>query len=147
MMNIKGLFNRLTQSSISIKIATLAVIMVWGMVLIALLAVTFLLLEQPTHTLPPTPGGTIPTITLEPAAGPPGTTVRVQGEGWAPASMVLIYLMAPGETELPSYAVAGFNADALGGFTTGFVVPSGPGWEDQGLAMVVAREAVGGAAS
>jgi PKD repeat protein/uncharacterized protein YraI len=61
--------------------------------------------------------------------------------------MVLIYLMAPGETELPSYAIAGFNAGALGQFTTGFVVPSGPGWKDQGLAMVVAREAEGGAAA
>ncbi len=146
-MDIDGLFKKLTQYSITIKIATLAVIMVWGMVLIALLAVTFLLLEQPTHTLPPTPGGTIPTITLDPATGPPGTTVRVQGEGWDPGSMVLIYLMAPGDTETPSYAVAGFNADALGGFTTGFVVPSGPEWEDPGLAMVAAREATGGAAA
>ena len=146
-MNSKGLINRLTRSSVSIRIATLAVLVVWGMVLIALLAITFLLLEQPTHTLPPTPGGTIPKITLEPAAGPPGATVRVKGEGWVPGSMVFIYLKAPGETELPSYAVAGFNADAMGRFTTGFVVPSGPGWENQGLATVVAQVAEGGAAA
>jgi PKD repeat protein len=146
-MDVKGLFNRLTQSTISIKLATLSVIVVWGMVLIALLAVTFLLLEQPSHTLLPTPGGSTPTIRLDPGTGPPGTTVRVQGEGWTPGSMILIYLMAPGETELPSYAVAGFNADALGRFTTGFVVPSGLGWESQGLAMVTAREATGGAAA
>jgi hypothetical protein len=146
-MDIKGLFKRLTQSSISIKIATLAVIMVWGMVLIALLAISFLLTEQPTQTQAPAPGDTVPTIRLDPGAGPPGTTVHVQGEGWVPGSMVLIYLMAPGETELPSYAIAGFNAGALGQFTTGFVVPSGPGWKDQGLAMVVAREAEGGAAA
>jgi len=117
------------------------------MVLIALLTITFLLLEQPTHTLPPTPGGTIPKITLEPAAGPPGATVRVKGEGWVPGSMVFVYLKAPGERELPSYAVAGFNADAMGRFTTGFVVPSGPGWENQGLATVVAQVAEGGAAA
>jgi uncharacterized protein YgiM (DUF1202 family) len=146
-MAIEGFFNRLTESSISIRIATLAVITVWSMVLIALLAGSFLLLEQPTHTLPPTPGGSIPTIRLDPPAGPPGTIVHVHGEGWVPGSMVLIYLMAPGETELPSYAVAGFNAGALGRFRTGFVVPSGPGWRNQGLAMVVAREAEGGAAA
>jgi PKD repeat protein/uncharacterized protein YraI len=146
-MDQKGLFNRLAQSSLSIKIATLAVAVVWGLVLVTLIAFTILLLEKPTQTLPPPPGETTPTIALEPATGQPGTTVGVRGEGWNPGDMVLVFLMAPGETEPPSYAVAGLNADALGRFATGFVVPAGPEWENQGLATILAQAAEGGAAA
>jgi PKD repeat protein len=143
-MDIEGLYKRLAQNPTSIRLATLAVIAVWGVALVALVALVVLLTEQPGQTMPPASDGTMPAISLNPAAGGPGSTVGVQGEGWEAGSLILIYLVAPGQTETPSYAVAGMNADALGRFTTGFVVPSGPGWEKQGLATVVARVAEGG---
>ncbi|UCC86494.1 MAG: PKD domain-containing protein [Anaerolineales bacterium] len=146
-MDIEGLYRKFSQSSISIKLVTLAVGIVWGMVLVAFIAVTILLLEQPTHTLTPTPGGPTPVITLDPAVGPPGTTVGVRGEGWNPGDVVLIYLMAPGETELPSYAVAGLNADTQGQFAVSIVVPAEPGWENQGVATIVAQIAETGTAA
>jgi PKD repeat protein len=145
MMDIKGLYNRLAQSPLSIRIATLAVVAMWGLVLVAFIAFAILLLEQPTYTQPPTQGEATPAIALDPGAGLPGTTVRVRGEGWKPGTMVLIYLIAPSQAEPPSYAIAGLNADALGQFTTGFVVPTGTDWENQGLATVMAREIEGGA--
>ncbi len=147
MDSIKGLYNRLAKSQTTIQVATVAVVLVWGLVLVALLAGWGLLMESQAQTSPQTLDGTTPAITLDPAAGPPGTTVFVHGEGWDPGSLVMIYLAAPGETELPSYAVAGLTADAEGHFTGGFVVPTGPEWENQGLATVTAQVAGGGASA
>jgi PKD repeat protein len=145
-MKIKRFLDQFVQSPTNIKIAAMAVVAVWGLVLIALVVGTILLMERPAQTLPPTPGGVTPAITLEPAAGPPGTTVTVRGEGWTSNHVVLLYLMAPGQTEPTNFAIAGSTADAEGRFTARFVVPSEPGWEDAGLATVIAQTAEGASA-
>jgi PKD repeat protein len=145
-MKIKRFLDQFIQSPTNIKIAAMAVVAVWGLVLVALVVGTILLLERPAQTLPPTPGGGTPAIALEPAAGTPGTTVTVRGEGWTSNHVVLLYLMAPGQTEPPNFAIAGSTADAEGRFTARFVVPSEPGWEDAGLATVIAQTAEGASA-
>jgi PKD repeat protein/uncharacterized protein YgiM (DUF1202 family) len=142
-MKIKRFLDQFIQSPTNIKIAAMAVVAVWGLVLVALVVGTILLMERPAQTLPPTPGGVTPAIVLEPAAGPPGTTVTVRGEGWTSNHVVLLYLMAPGQTEPPNFAIAGSTADAEGRVTARFVVPSEPGWEDAGLATVIAQTADG----
>jgi PKD repeat protein/uncharacterized protein YraI len=146
-MKIKRLFERFASSSVSTKITVVAVATIWALVFVALIAGAVLLLERPGQALQPTPGADMPKIVLEPAAGPMGTSVTVRGEGWDVGSMVLIYLVAPGETEPPVYAAASSVADSEGRFVTGFVVPSESRWENQGLATAIARAADSGAAA
>jgi PKD repeat protein/uncharacterized protein YraI len=139
---LKRLFSQFAQSTASIRIMRSAVVATWVLILVTL--APGCALEIPGQAQSPVPGAGTPEIVLEPSAGSVGTTVTVRGEGWNDGSMVLIYLVAPGETESPNYAVAGAAADAEGHFATEFVVPSEPGWEKQGLAMVIARAAEGG---
>jgi PKD repeat protein len=146
-MKIKNLLEQLT-SSTNVKIATVATIVIWVTILVAVIAGTiFMMTERPGKALQPTPDGSIPAIVLEPTSGSVGTPVTVRGEGWSAGSMVLIYLVAPDETEPPVHAVASSVADSEGRFTTGFIVPSEPGWQNQGLATVIARAADSGAAA
>ncbi len=140
---IKHLLNKLAQNSSRNKISIPAMIATWVLVSVALVAGCRF--EIPGQAQSPATGAGVPEIVLEPSAGSVGTDVTVRGEGWNAGSIVLIYLVAPGETEIPSYAMAGATVDADGGFVTEFVVPSEPGWEKQGLAMVIARVAEGGA--
>jgi PKD repeat protein/uncharacterized protein YraI len=147
-MKIKTLLKKLTGSTRSVKIATTTTIVIWVTIFVAVIAGTiFMLTERPAKSQQPTPDGSIPAIVLEPTSGPMGTPVTVRGEGWSAGSMVLVYLVAPGETEPPVYAVASSVADSEGRFTTGFVVPSESRWENQGLATVIARAADSGAAA
>jgi hypothetical protein len=143
-MKKQSLFDQFAHSSISIKIATIAVVTVWGMVLVTFIAGTILLLERPGLALQTTPDAGIPAITLDPTIAQSGSAVTVRGEAWNPGSTVLIYLAVPGETGTPSYATASAVADAEGRFTTSFVVPSGSGWENQGMATVTAQVSGGG---
>jgi len=142
---LKRLISKFADSSPNIKVATVAVVGVWTLVLITLVASVFLLLERPGQALPLNQIESSPEIILEPGVGPAGTAVTVHGVGWNSGSTVLIYLIAPGEIEPPNYAIAGATADAEGRFTARFVVPSEPGWESDGEAMVIARAAESGA--
>jgi chitodextrinase len=150
---IKLLFSQLTRSPTSIKIAIPAVTGILTLVLVMLTAACNFSVEQPSQALEPKPGVGFPVILLEPAVGQAGTLVTVQGERWNPGDMVLIYLIAPGETSLPTYASSGAVADAKGRFSTEFVVPLGANWEPAGepgshrLATVLARAEKSGASA
>ena len=147
-MNMKRLLNQFASSSTTIKVATAVTLVIWATIFITLIAGTiFLLTERPGEAQQPTPDGSKPAIVLEPTGGPIGTSVTVRGEGWDAGSMVLIYLVAPGEMEPPAYGVAGAVADLEGRFTAGFVFPFEPRWENQDQAMVIARAADSGAAA
>jgi PKD repeat protein/uncharacterized protein YraI len=135
---LKRLFSQFAQSTASIRIVRSAVVAIWVLVLVTLAPACAP--EIPGRAQSPAPGAGVPEIVLEPSVGSVGTTVTVRGEGWNDGSMVLIYLVAPGETEPPNYAVAGATVDAEGRFTVEFVVPLAPGWERQGLAIVIARD-------
>jgi PKD repeat protein/uncharacterized protein YgiM (DUF1202 family) len=145
-MKKTSLFDQFDDSSTSIKLATMAVLAVWGMVFVAVIGFAVLLLERPVVALEPTLNAAVPAIVLDPTTAQSGTTVMVRGESWNAGSTVLIYVTAPGETGTPSYAMSSAVADTDGRFTAGFIVPSGPGWENQGVATVTAR-VVGGNAS
>lgn len=147
MMKIRQHFDEFLQGSSIIKIATIAAVSVWSLVLVALIAGVVLVMEIPGQSQSITPAPTTPAIILEPTNGPPGTTITIRGEGWTPDDLVLIYLMAPGETEPASYAIAGNTADVTGQFVTGFVVPSEAAWAKQGIATVIARTTQGGASA
>lgn len=144
---LRRLYDEFSQSSTSVKIAISAVIMVWSLIIVTLIAGAVLFLESPGQAMQPTPGGGVPTISIDPASGPPGTAVTTQGQGWEPGQVVLLYLVAPGQTEAPNFASAGSTADAEGRFTAKFVVPSESDWQNAGLATVVARANDGGASA
>jgi len=143
----ESLLQRLAGSSTSIRVALTAVVAVWTTILALLILGVVLFLERPGQALQPTPGMGIPAITLEPTTGPTGTPLMIRGEGWTPGRTVLFYLIAPGQTQPPNYATAGSVVDAEGRLMVRVIVPSGPGWENQGLATVVARTAEGGASA
>jgi len=120
---IKLFFSQFTQGPLGIKITIPAVAGVLTLVLVMLTAACNFSVEQPSQALEPKPGVGFPVIILEPAVGQAGTLVTVQGERWNPGDMVLIYLIAPGETSLPTYASSGAVADAKGRFSTEFAQP------------------------
>jgi hypothetical protein len=136
-MNREGLFNK---SPASIKVALTVTIAVWTAVFVILIAGLVFLLERPGHALGSTPGASIPQVILEPDAGPPGTEVIVRGQGWTPGSSILIFLVAPGQSQPASYATSSAIADAQGRFSAGFTVPSDPGWQGPGQATVMVRD-------
>jgi hypothetical protein len=88
MMKTKNLLERLATSSVSVKIATIATIVIWITIFVALFGGTiFMLTERPGEAQRPTPDGSIPVIVLEPTSGSVGTPVTVRGEGWNAGSM------------------------------------------------------------
>jgi len=141
---IKQFLREFAQSSTPIKIVAIAVVMVWGMVLVTVVAASLLLMERPGQALPSTPGAGEAAISLEPGSGGPGTHVTVQGEGWKPNEMVLFFLTAPGQSVAPNYAVAGSTADAQGRFTAQFAIPEEADWQTRGVGTLTARVTTGG---
>jgi uncharacterized protein YraI len=141
---IKQFLREFNQSSPAIKIVAIAVVLVWGMVLVTVLAASLLLLERPGAALPSTPGAGQAAISLEPGSGSSGTLVTVQGEGWKPNEMVLFFLTAPGQSVAPNYAVAGSTADAQGRFTAQFAIPEEADWQTRGVGTITARVTTGG---
>jgi hypothetical protein len=139
---VKLLFSRFAQRSSDNRFSIGSVVSVWLAVLTLLVAGCTL--ELSGQAMPPSPGAGIPEIVLDPAIGPIGTLVTVRGEGWVSEDIVLIYLVAPGEIDPPSYTVAGSAPDAEGRFTAKFVVPSESGWQTQELAVVIARSTTDG---
>ncbi|MGQ9794372.1 MAG: PKD domain-containing protein [Anaerolineae bacterium] len=126
------------------KLIVIVVVTVWALVVIAAVLVAVLVVSRIGLARPPEVLTGVPTITVEPTSGPPGTSVTVRGENWTPETMVLIYLLAPGETALPSYAMAGNLTDAQGRFDTQFTIPSEAKWRTPGVATVVAQVIGGG---
>ncbi|UCC89087.1 MAG: SH3 domain-containing protein, partial [Anaerolineales bacterium] len=146
-MKNNGLWDRWAQTPPSVKIAIMGVLVIWATIVAALVAGVVLLRPGAEQALQPTPEMVIPKIALEPAAGPVGAPVTVRGEGWPAGGTILIYLVPPGETERPSQATSSATADAQGRFTIQFWIPREPGWETQGLAVVIAQTTEGGLAA
>lgn len=71
------------------------------------------------------------TMTLNPTSVLIGSGVVVEGKSWQPGHTVEIYL-----DEAPRDAVASAVVDSQGHFTTGFLVPADPRWQ-QGLVVPV----------
>ena len=88
-MSIRGLLDRFAASPTSIKIAITAVVLAWTVALAALIAGAILVRERPGQALQPASDRAIPGIVLEPAAGPPGTSVTVRGQGWEPGRVAV----------------------------------------------------------
>jgi uncharacterized protein YraI len=144
---IRRFFNDFSKYSASIKVALVAVVAIWTAIAATLVVGAVLLLERPGQAQQPTPGGLTPTITLEPTSGPPGTVITLRSDSWEPGQVVLIYLMPPGQTELPNFASAGSTADDEGRFSATVVIPSAPEWQSPGTATLVARVAGEGASA
>ena len=138
-MNNKNFFDKFSQSPLGTGIAIGVMLLTWAVAAaLIIFAVFFFSLERSSRAAE-APPGTIPAITLEPASGPVGTEVNVQGQGWPANSTVLVYLTTPDQPQLPSYAVASVVVGAQGEFTASFVFPNEARWENQSKAMVVAR--------
>ena len=73
MITLKRFFNEFKQSSPSVRIIIIILVMIWGLVLASFIGVSFLYMERLGQASEITPSGEIPTIVLEPTAGVPGT--------------------------------------------------------------------------
>lgn len=143
-MNAKNMWAAFVRSPTRVKLLTFMVILIWLIPFIAIIAGLIFFLEKPGVALEATPSGITPVITLEPASGPVGTTVTVQGEGWPAGQMVLIRLMAPTETEIPTYAAANAVTDQAGHFRAEFDFPAETRWEGQSSVLIIAQADEGG---
>jgi PKD repeat protein len=144
-MRLREFFDQIRQSSPGTLVALAAVVVVWVFVLAMIIAGIVFYFERPNLAQPPAPGAaTAPAIVVEPTAGPAGTTVVVTGQGWAVGSRLSIYLLAPGQTQIPNFATAQATADAQGQFATAIAIPLEGDWLAPGTAQVVAEVAGGG---
>jgi PKD repeat protein len=144
-MNLKNIWADFARSPKSVKLMTIVVISIWLVPFIMVIAGLIFFLERPSAALVATPSRAEPTISLEPATGPVGTTVTVQGAGWPAGSTILIHLMTPADKEIPAFAVAAATTDQTGRFTTAFVFPAEARWAGQTAATVIAQASSGGA--
>lgn len=142
-MNIKNIWAAIAQSPTSVKLLTFIVILIWFIPFIMVIAGLIFFLEKPGIALEAKPSAITPVITLEPDSGPVGTKVTVYGEGWPAGQMVFIRLMAPTETEIPTYAAASAISDQTGHFNTEFVFPTESHWDGQPGALVIAQTGEG----
>jgi hypothetical protein len=139
-MSLKNLYHQLSQTPVSAKKVITPVMLAWGMFCIGFFAGSFFFLfERSGRPLNVTSGIYTPVIALEPASGSAGTSVTVRGEGWPAGSLVLIYVVAPDEMEILDYPIATAIADFEGRSIARFVFPSGSRWENQEVAVVIAR--------
>lgn len=136
-MTLNNLYYQFQQSSTLTKLIIGALGLIWTLVLVALLGLGILMFASPSQALQPTPGVGAPTIVLEPATGSAGSSVTVRGEGWAPGSMVLLYLSSGSETQ--NYALASALADTQGHFATNLIIPFDSQWAIPGTATVIAK--------
>ena len=143
-MKNNNIFDQFSQSSAITKVVIAAVVVIWTVVFIILVAGTILVMERPSEALQPTAVGVTPTIMLSPATASAGSSVTVSGENWSAGSQVLIYLTGP---DAPSYAIGSAPVDAAGRFTTDFIFPSDPRWPGQETVQVLAQTEDGSASA
>jgi hypothetical protein len=146
-MKKKNFLDQISQSSQGIQAGLLAVVVVWSMVFLVIIAGVIFLLERPSQAQQLKLGASTPYIVLDPTSGLPGSNVLVQGGGWTPGDRISIYLLAPGQTELPGFAIAGATAGAQGQFSVTIVIPLRDGWQNPGAATVYARSDQSGVAA
>jgi PKD repeat protein len=147
-MRLREYFDQIRRSSPGTLVALAAVVVVWILVLAMIIAGIVFYFERPNLAQPPAPGAaTAPAIAAEPTAGPAGTPVTITGQGWAAGSIISIYLLAPGQAQLPNFATAQATADAQGLFTTTVAIPLEGDWLAPGTAQVMAEVAGGGASA
>jgi PKD repeat protein len=144
-MRLRDYFDQIRRSSSGTLVALAAVVVVWIVVLAMIIAGIVFYFERPNLAQPGTP--TAQTIAVEPTAGPAGTTVTVTGQGWAADSIISIYLLAPGQTQIPNFATAQATVDAQGQFATTVAIPLEGDWLAPGTAQVIAEVAGGGASA
>jgi len=75
-------------------------------------------------------------ITVNPAAGSPGATVAIQGQGYPANSRVVISLIPK---DPPNFALNSAIADANGQFSAEIIVPSDSRWLDESPVPVLAE--------
>lgn len=118
------------------------VLLLWALVAVTLTGCDLRLEQQLQAQQPPTEAGETgltPTIAVEPDAGPIGTQVAVEGEGWQPGTRVLLYMLGG---ESVNYAAASATADEFGQFTVDLVISSR--FEGQNVVNILAQAADGG---
>lgn len=136
-MSFNDLYDQFQQSSPLTKLLIGLLGLIWTVVVVGFLGLGILLFASPSQALQPTPGAAAAAIALEPGTGSAGSSVTVQGEGWTPGSMVLLYLSSGSETA--NYALASAIADAEGRFSTNLIIPFDSQWATPGTATVIAK--------
>jgi hypothetical protein len=135
---------RFEQSSMPVKIVVVAVLIGWTIALLA--AVTTILIYSQQTGVAQTPAEQTdgPNMALEPRLGPANSEITVQGRGWTPGSIVMVYLTSPEETGLPDYAISSAVVAADGAFEAAAYIPADSRWPAPGTVKVIAQEQTGG---
>lgn len=144
-MQPQKIFEQFQNSSTLTKLAFGLLAIVWTIALAGVLTLGILLFASPSRALPATPVNAAPVITLNPMAGSAGSSVAVQGQGWNPGDMILIYLSAG--SNAPDYALASAIADGQGQFNTNLIIPMDSQWTTSSTATVIARTGASGIAA
>ena len=140
---LKELQQRFVHSSMTIKVVIVGVLAVWTIALLAALTTIFIYSEQTGVAQAPAEVTDGPGLVLEPSLGPVNSEVTVQGQGWTPGSIVMIYLTGPAETGLPDYAVSSAVVAADGAFEAAALIPADRRWPAPGTVKVIAHEQSG----
>src|SRR5512137_914533 len=127
-MKTKNFFEQINQGSTSVWIAAAAVVVVWGLVALMLIAGVFLYLERPSVAQQPPSNVAVAAVAVQPTTAWVGSPLTISGQGWTPGSLISIYLLPPGQTQTPNFATAQATADAQGNFTASVAIPSGNDW-------------------
>jgi PKD repeat protein len=120
---------------------TLAIFIILGaLVLVVMMAsIIYFVESRQSEVAAPTLSATTPFITLEPKIGRIGSQVTVFGRGWPADKTVFIYLLPPGETQLPENVVISAVVDRQGEFTASFSFPAETRWAESRVATILAQ--------
>ena len=138
-MKSRTLMEELNQNPRTYRLAIVVVLLVWVVAIVAIVGVLSLYLETPSQALAPPTSEPIPEIMIEPAAGPVGSALTVQGRNWPAGVEVMVYLTAPDETTIPVFAVASVSVEPDGQFVATFSLLPETRWQTQKAAHIIAQ--------
>ena len=120
------LWRKFITGSLSLKLAIVVLVLIW-LPALAVVGVAFTLMMERTGLAQlPTIESNVPAIVLEPTAGSLDTVITVRGQNWQSGHTVMIYAVAPDESEVTGYALASADVDSAGQFAEILLLPPSP---------------------
>jgi len=138
------LWKQLMTGSLSLKLATVVLVLIWVPALGVVGVALTLMMESAGQAQLPTIESNAPTIFLEPTTGSFDTVITVQGQDWQPGHTVMIYAVDPADIDITGYALASAEVDSDGQFAAILMLPSNSTLATEEQIKVIARDSAGG---